>query len=176
MSIIYQWYFWWRPKRKEANWFQPWWFFFIKDSHNVVRVACITMDSWKMRCSSQKAIKRTRMICLKYNRNKKYRRYNFRDRFDLFKPKIDQWYLWWLVIEYICYWGTNESHWTDADYAADFKICDVCLCKLSEWLMFYDFSSKCSQIFYWCHRATNALQPGSDPWVKTVLRANVEEN
>ena len=34
----------------------------------------------------------------------------------------------------------NESHWIDADYATDFKICDVCWYNISGWLMFYDYS------------------------------------
>ena len=79
------------------------------------------------------------------------------------KPKNDQqsikfMILPWLTIEYVCDWGTNGSHWVDADYIADFKICDVCWWNISEWLMFYDSSSKCTQIFYWCHLATNTLQ------------------
>ena len=61
----------------------------------------------------------------------------------------------------------NESHWINADYTTAFKICDVCWCNISTVLMFYDCSSKCTQIFYWCHLATNTLQS----WTECIFRA-----
>ena len=40
-------------------------FFRIKDTNNVGRVACITMDSWKMRSSSEQTIKKDKDDLLK---------------------------------------------------------------------------------------------------------------
>ena len=84
------------------------WIFCIKDTNNVDKVACITMDSWKMRSSSEKTTKTTRMICLK-----QYQSYNFLDQFDLSNPKkwptINKIYDIFVTsyIKNICNWGTQ---------------------------------------------------------------------
>ena len=58
----------------------------MKDTNNVVRVACVTMDSWKNEVLILENHKKDKDD----NKNPKCQSYNFLDWFDLSNPKTDQ--------------------------------------------------------------------------------------
>ena len=145
--------------------------FLYQRHYNVGRVAWITMDSWKMGSSSEKSIKKDKDNLFKTIGIENVKATIFLTDLTFLNPKLTNyqsnlWYFCDKLYEIFVIEAHNESHGIGACYTTAFKICDACWCNISKWLMVYHSSNKCTQICYWCHLATNTLQPWTESWDK----------